>query len=211
MLWSMRLRPPASNPVYSMEKQILIDSRPDLVVTKWCGLKQTALLARDERAAQRFPEHFLRTARSFDTMLSTEEDRKTALTAGISEDEWLELGSGGILAGLWILCERLRAGMRVNLKDIPLRQETIELANYYDRNPYEMNALGCLLIAAEDGGRLARVMQQNGIEARVIGCLQSGRRRELINGEEIRYLDMPRQTLREMGLWNGKERMPQQK
>lgn len=211
MLWSMRLRPPASNPAYSMEKQILIDSRPDLVVTKWCGLKQTALLARDERAAQRFPEHFLRTARSFDTMLSTEEDRKTALTAGISEDEWLELGSGGILAGLWILCERLHAGMRVNLKDIPLRQETIELANYFDRNPYEMNALGCLLIAAEDGGRLARVMQQNGIEARVIGCLQSGRRRELINGEEIRYLDMPRQTLREMGLWNGKERMPQQK
>ena len=95
--------------------------------------------------------------------------------------------------------------MRVNLKDIPLRQETIELTNYFDLNPYELNARGCLLMAAEDE-RVLEAMRDRRVQARIIGYLCSANSRVLINGEEIRYLDMPRQTLREMGLWNGKEK-----
>lgn len=174
-------------------------------MTKWCGLEDTARLAGTARAAERFPEHFLRTARSFESLLSTEEDRKAAEAAGVPEEARLELGCGGILAGLWFLCERFHAGMRVNLKDIPLRQETIELTNYFDLNPYELNARGCLLMAAEDE-RVLEAMRDRRVQARIIGYLYSANSRVLINGEEIRYLDMPRQTLREMGLWNGKEK-----
>ena len=188
-----------------MENRLKAGSRPVLIMTKWCGLEDTARLAGTARAAEHFPEHFLRTARSFDSLLSTEEDRKAAEAAGVPEEARLEPGCGGILAGLWFLCERFHAGMRVNLKDIPLRQETIELTNYFDLNPYELNARGCLLMAAEDE-RVLEAMRDRRVQARIIGYLCSTNSRVLINGEEIRYLDMPRQTLREMGLWNGKDK-----
>ena len=119
-------------------------------------------------------------------------------SAGVTQGEHEEieavipLGPGGVFAGLWVLAELLGAGLAVEVRAIPIAQEVIEIANALDRNPYEMNAAGCFLIASEAGRD----------QAAVIGRLTPGPARILLQGEnadDVRFLDKPRGILRQIG------------
>ena len=61
-----------------------------------------------------------------------------------------EIGKGGILTALWKICDRNKWGLRYSLKKIPILQGTIEIANYFDINPYKLLTKNSFLIATED-------------------------------------------------------------
>ena len=42
-------------------------------------------------------------------------------------------------------------GLEIDLKKIPIRQETIEICEFFDLNPYKLLSGGSLLLAAADG------------------------------------------------------------
>ena len=50
-----------------------------------------------------------------------------------------------------------------------MRQETIEVCEYFDLNPYELMAGGSLLILSSNGGELVRALDAAGVPAAVIG------------------------------------------
>jgi len=75
------------------------------------------------------------------------------------------------------------------LKKIPIRQETIEICEYFDLNPYKILSGGCLLIATEDGNGLVMELEKANIPAVVIGKATEGRDRVLINEDERRFLE----------------------
>ena len=74
----------------------------------------------------------------------------------ISEEDvfWKEAGfsalyfteNGGILSGLWKMAEASGVGMDVDLRRIPIRQETIEVCERLDVDPYKLEAKGSVLI-----------------------------------------------------------------
>ena len=69
----------------------------------------------------------------------------------------------------------------------------MEVCNYYDLNPYELLSSGCLLMAAkEDGEALVAELLNAGIPAAIIGSLTDGNDKVITNGEETRYLDLPK-------------------
>ena len=72
-----------------------------------------------------------------------------------------------------------------------MKQETIEIAEFFELNPYQMLSGGSLLIAVENGKEMGRCLQNAEIPAVVIGKLTEGKDRILINEEETRYLEMP--------------------
>jgi hydrogenase maturation factor len=163
----------------------------DIVLTKAVALEGTAILA-GERAAEleeKFPKEFVRTAAGFVSELSVTKDARIALQNGARLMH--DASEGGILAALWEFAGQARCGLEVQLSEIPIRQETVELAEYFDIDPYTAESAGCLLIAADDGARMEAALEEAGIPAKVAGRLTDGRSRILKNGDEVRFLDRP--------------------
>jgi len=99
---------------------------------------------------------------------------------------------GGILAGLWEMAQEAGVGLEVDLRRIPVRQETIEICEFLGENPYELLSGGCLLMTAEDGNALAAALLGEEIPAVVIGRTTGGNDRVLYNEGRKRYLNKPR-------------------
>ena len=59
------------------------------------------------------------------------------------------IGKGGVLASLWKICDRNKWGLRYDLKKIPILQGTVEIANYFDLNPYRLITKNSYIVACE--------------------------------------------------------------
>lgn len=79
------------------------------------------------------------------------------------------VSEGGVFHALWTLAEQAGTGLEVSLKKIPIRQETVEICNELDVNPYELSGNGSLLFVTDQGEMLAEQLQQQKIPAAVIG------------------------------------------
>ena len=99
------------------------------------------------------------------------------------------VSEGGVFHALWTLAEQAGTGLEVSLKKIPIRQETVEICNELDVNPYELSGNGSLLFVTDQGEMLAEQLQQQKIPAAVIGFLSADNDRVIVNGEERRFLE----------------------
>lgn len=102
------------------------------------------------------------------------------------------VSDGGIFAAAWELASAVNLGIEIDIKKIPVWQETIEIAEVFDYNPYMTDGTGAVLIAVKDGAALAKKFKSAGIYADVIGHITSGRDRVVMNGDEKRFLEPPR-------------------
>ena len=170
-----------------VKKQSLSDR--ELVMTKWLGLEGTAVIAAGsrEKLCGRYPSDLVDTAADFYKYLSVAPEAATAVKSGA--DYLLALREGGVFGGLWQLAAENGVGLIADLKRIPVRQETIEVCEYFDLNPYELMAGGSLLILTENGGELVRALETAGVPAAVIGRTTQGNDRIIRHGEESRFLE----------------------
>ena len=170
-----------------VKKQSLADR--ELVMTKWLGLEGTAVIAAGsrEKLCGRYPSDLVETAADFYKYLSVAPEAATAVKSGA--DYLLALREGGVFGGLWQLAAENGVGLVADLKRIPVRQETIEVCEYFDLNPYELMAGGSLLILTENGGELVRALETAGVPAAVIGRTTQGNDRIIRHGEESRFLE----------------------
>lgn len=102
------------------------------------------------------------------------------------------VSDGGVFAAAWELASAVNLGIEIDIKKIPVWQETIEIAEVFDYNPYMTDGTGAVLIAVKDGAALAEKFKSAGIYADVIGHITSGRDRVVMNGDEKRFLEPPR-------------------
>ena len=163
-----------------------------LIVTKWIGLEATAILAEDHapELLTRLPEELIRTASGFLQYLSVVPEAHVARTNGARAMH--DVTEGGIFGALWEMAEAGGCGLQVDVKAIPIRQETVEICEFFDVDPYQIMSSGSMLIAAKDGLKVMHALQDAGIPAALIGSMTEGNDRILRNGEEIRYLDRPK-------------------
>ena len=163
----------------------------DLVVTKGIALGASAYLAKtkEEELLTRFSPGFVHGAADFAEDYSICREAKTAVEYGALAMQ--DLSEGGIFGALWEMADGAGVGLDVALKKIPIRQETVEICEFFGVNPYQMLSTGSVLIAAADGDGLVQALELEGIPAAVIGRTTAGKDRILRNGEEIRYLDKP--------------------
>lgn len=49
-----------------------------------------------------------------------------------------KIGKGGFLAALWKICDRNKVGLKYDLSKVPIIQGTVEIANFFDINPYRL-------------------------------------------------------------------------
>lgn len=160
-----------------------------IVMTKWAGLEGTAILAQrcGQQLAQRYPAYLIEEAGSFSRYLSVAKETGIARRSGAGPVQ--EVAEGGVFGALWKIAERAKSGLRVELKAIPIRQETVEICNCLDVNPYCLLGNGSLLCLTRDGEALTEALSAEGVAATVIGCTTDGRDRVVENGEEQRFLE----------------------
>jgi hydrogenase maturation factor len=99
------------------------------------------------------------------------------------------VNKGGVFGALWEMADRAGIGLSIDLKAIPVKQETIEISEIYDVNPYEMLGTGSLLMIADDGHELVRTLQAEKIPAAVIGKTTADHDRVILNEGESRFLE----------------------
>ncbi len=76
-----------------------------------------------------------------------------------------------------------------HISKLPIRQDTIEISEFFDINPYKLLSGGSLIIIAADGTRVVRELEKTGQNAVIVGATTDSNDRVLISGEERRFLE----------------------
>ena len=164
----------------------------DIVVTKWIGLEGTTIFANEQETElkEHFPASFVDTAKAFDQYLSVVPEAAVAVKSGVAAMH--DVTEGGLFGALWEMAEASGVGLEIDLKKIPIRQETVEICEYFDVNPYGLISSGMMLMAAEDGNSLVHALKAADIPATVIGKATEGNDRVIVRDEERRFLEPPK-------------------
>ena len=190
----------------------LMKAGQDLVVAGFAGLAGTKVLleARREQLKQWFSEEYLDMAAAqegVDVCRDEAGNRRERQEVAESQDataaygmafwsefgavECEEAGEGGIFTAIWNLSGAYETGVEVSLRQIPIAQATIEVCERLELNPYRLYSRGCYLLAAENGGRMVRRLAEKGILAAVVGSVNRGIAREILNAESRGFLERP--------------------
>ncbi|MGN0391064.1 MAG: AIR synthase-related protein [Wujia sp.] len=163
-----------------------------IVMTKETGLLGTNLLLQKQR--DRLEEHF---SKLYLSTAGFAEDAYSILpearAAAVENKVYYmhDVSGGGVYSALWQMSVRMKKGIRIYHADIPIRQETIEICEYFNRNPYLIDGSGSLLCVCEDGQALCDMLHKQGICATEIGQVADNQDKVIVVGEDTRYLTLP--------------------
>ena len=97
---------------------------------------------------------------------------------------------------LWNICElnylgQEQMGIDVDVAKIPIRQETIEICQFFGLNPYKISSKGCYLIFTSKPDKVIGQLEKAGNKACVIGVITNKKERIIRRADDIRYLPRP--------------------
>ena len=165
----------------------------DIVVTKWVGLEGTSIIAsaKEKELRQRYSQDFVDRAKGFIQYISVVDEAMPARDFGVSAMH--DITEGGVFGALWEVAAAGGVGLTVDLKKIPLKQETVEVCEFFDLNPYQLISSGSMLIACDKGYDLVEELHRKGIHGAVIGKFTDNNDKIIIyDEEETRYLEPPK-------------------
>jgi hydrogenase maturation factor len=163
----------------------------DIVLLKWIGLEGTFRIMREkeEELSGRFVTTFLNQIRQLEIELFSKEAIEIARKHGAAAMQ--QITGGGILATLWEMAEASKVGLEVDLKQMAIRQETVEICEFCHLNPYQLTSAGGVIIFTERGEELVRKYEEMGIQATLLGRTTADTARVIRSGDEKRFLDRP--------------------
>ena len=166
----------------------------EIIMTKYAGLAGTAELAKEkeDELTTRYPLSFIREAQDLLTMYSVTREAEVAREFDVAAMH--DISECGLFGALWELAAASKVGLEIELSKVPIRQQTVEVCEFYDLNPYMLRSGGSLLIVAERGSDIVDALHNDGIEAAVIGRIREDNDKIVIYGEdrETRFLEPPR-------------------
>lgn len=188
----------------SLQEKLKAAPEQEIVYCGYAGLEGMLRIldeAREELGA-RFVSTFLEQAAALADELVTP-DKILALFADEGAQQRITavcpVGSGGILAALWEVSETLGTGLAADMSGIGIKQETVEICEFYRLNPYQMTSAGSFLIVTEDADAVTEILEKAGARAGKLGVTKAQNARVITSGEEVRYLDRPAPD--QLALW----------
>ena len=163
-----------------------------------------------EKLLSRYPERFFR---CLSEPIAGEDSSTTAFLKeiGIPEDDYCEADDGGVFAALWRVLKKRHMGASFSQRAIPIRQQTVEICEYFDLDPFRLQAEDCFICLLEESAGFCGRAEKAGLSAAVIGYTEAGCAVKRIDGEETAYLRRPEEDallrlLREKGGAGGYDR-----
>ena len=104
---------------------------------------------------------------------------------------FIPVGEEGFLTALWKMAEVSGVGLRIDLRSVPLLQQTVEIAEILDMDPYKQDSRGACLLGTDHAEILLSEFTRAGIPAAVIGYALKSNDRLMYSQNMVRYLDRP--------------------
>lgn len=174
-------------------KQIaVVNADLDLVVAGTVAREGAAMLAAEyaKRLEERYAPSYIEAAKHL-----FDDGSMTAVADILQEKEVVsvhDVREGGIFAALWEMAAAANVGLSIDLKNIPIKQHTIEVCEYFNLNPYMLRSGGTLLLACANGARIVEQLKNAGVQAAVIGQTTAGNDRLIRYDDEARFLEPPK-------------------
>lgn len=188
----------------------IMEAGQDLVAAGYIALKGTSVIAaeKEKELLARFTAQFVKRCQSLYEirgLFQLPGISASEITEGIATEvsaaqvfessgtaSWCLAGDGGIMTALWDYFDRFGLGFEMELRRLPILQETVEVCEVFDVNPYRLQSEGCALLTAANGGALVSKLEKKGIHAVVLGRTQTGIKRQIYNGGIQTFLDRPK-------------------
>ena len=189
-------------PVALKGPSVIAQSKKDKLAERFsAGFIQNCISLWDSYGAQREVESQTAANEQSDTHSDTQagaqagQSEKHSVVWKIAEEAGASalyaMGEGGFLSALWKMAEASEVGLEVDFRKVLIRQETIEVCEIFDLNPYKLQAEGSVLIGIRGGEALVQRLRNEGFMAEIIGQTNSGNDRLLYSGGSARYLERP--------------------
>ena len=164
----------------------------DIVMTKWIGMEGSVAIAekREKELLERFPKFMIEKLKQLLPECCVMSEAALAGKSGVSAMH--DISSGGIYGALYELSEAAGVGLEIDLRAIPIKQETVEVCEYLGLNPYYLKSGGSMLMVCDHGQELVRLLEKEGIPATVIGRTTAEHAKAVINEGEVSYLERPK-------------------
>ncbi len=164
----------------------------DIVISKWIGMEGSVAIAaaREKALLERFPKALVEKIKGMQPDCCVSREAALAVKSGVSAMH--DVSSGGIYGALYELSEAAGVGLEIDLRAIPIKQETVEICEYLGLNPYYLKSGGSMLMVCSHGQELVRILKEEGIHAAVIGRTTSENAKVIINEGEVSYLERPK-------------------
>ncbi len=158
----------------------------DVLVTRYIGIRGTAILAREYRddLVNRYPKWLVDEACQFDSYLNSSDSQLSDENV-IYSKEYTEFG---VFEALFQMSRELKCGLEINIKDIPIKQETVEICEFTGVNPYALYAGYSSVVVAKDGKKAVEFYEKNGIPATIVGTTTKDNDKIVINEDERGFL-----------------------
>ncbi len=172
-------------------------------MTGFIALKGTAILAEryKDRIDERFPSYLSRNALLFGTGKDSSDferakgiikDHVKSFGEEFGEDSFaVEVKEGGFLTALYELAGQCSTGFELDLRAVPIRQETVEIAELLEVNPYHLYGEKCIVAIVPEGGALLSKLSDEGIEACLVGRTTDKKAHILHNDGTESHLNRP--------------------
>ncbi len=161
-----------------------------IVMTKWMALEGTSVIAREmrEELISRLPAYYVDEAIGLDQFIDISPEARIAqICPGTVMMH--DVAGGGVFTALWEICGALGCGCNVELNDIPVLQESIEVCEFFDINPYRLRGDGSMLIVSSQAEELVRRIRAQEINATIIGRTTDNIDKCVIRDDESRFLE----------------------
>lgn len=164
----------------------------DIVMTKWIGMEGSVAIVekREKELLERFPKLMIEKLKHMLPDCCVMREAALAGKSGVSAMH--DISSGGIYGALYELSEAAGVGLEIDLRAIPIKQETVEICEYLGLNPYYLKSGGSMLMVCDHGQGLVRLLEKEGIPAAVIGRTTGEHAKAVINEGEVSYLERPK-------------------
>jgi hydrogenase expression/formation protein HypE len=174
-----------------IEPGVTADGGPSVLITKYIALEGTGLLAHayEKELSEYFHPDIVKRAKCFEGYQDADAEKKIVLQTAPAYT--YELKEGGLLSALWDISEAEKCGMDIDLASVPIKQETVEICEYFALNPYELLSGGSLLIITHEERKVLNALKRAGIKTAYIGNLNRGNDRLLRHGKVTSFLNRP--------------------
>lgn len=163
----------------------------DIIVTKTIGLEGTYILINDyiERAKNILSEKEIEQGKELINKISVLEEGKIGGNFGVHSMH--DITEGGLLGGLFEVAMAANKGFKIFKEKIPMLDITKKICDEFKIDPLRLISSGSMLITTSNGEALIKILNENSIEASIIGkiCEEGG---ILVDGEKRINVEPPK-------------------
>lgn len=161
-----------------------------IIITGYIGLGGTAVLARQfrEKIDAYYPGYLSVSAAKYDETIIPQQSRATEILKPLLD---IEINEGGLLTALWELAKTIGIGFELDMRKIPIKQETVEICELLEVNPYHLESGGAHILLVNDGESEVIELAKQGINAVLVGFTNSSKAHVLNNDGVVSHINRP--------------------